>query len=232
MGDLEVQKPKVLLANSTDIASLCKQIVVSTSTKIGDKKHVQVEGWQAIAVANNAVLCASDAKREYDNDGKLIGYSAKGFVKDKATGNIISTGEGFVGFDEKDKHGNATWKDRPEYAGRAMAQTRAMSRAGKSAYSFIVTLMNAGLSTTPAEEVPENGFPEKEINPVVTVTSEDEKALIGKPLTKEDKDLFWADKKNHVEWYQKYPNLEAFKTQDGTYVYQPKGYYQSLKGRS
>jgi hypothetical protein len=39
-----------------------------------------------------------------------------------------------------------------------MAQTRAISRACRSAFAFIVTYMDAGLETTPAEEVPAEGF--------------------------------------------------------------------------
>jgi len=50
------------------------------------------------------------------------------------------------------------WTDRDAYAKRAMAQTRAMSRAGRSAFAYVVVLMGNDLSTTPAEEVPEGGF--------------------------------------------------------------------------
>jgi hypothetical protein len=39
-----------------------------------------------------------------------------------------------------------------------MAQTRAISRACRSAFAFVVTMMDAGLETTPAEEVPHEGF--------------------------------------------------------------------------
>lgn len=39
-----------------------------------------------------------------------------------------------------------------------MAQTRAMSRACRSAFAHVVVMMNAGLATTPAEEVPHDGF--------------------------------------------------------------------------
>jgi hypothetical protein len=39
-----------------------------------------------------------------------------------------------------------------------MAQTRAISRACRSAFAFVVTMMDAGLETTPAEEVPQDGF--------------------------------------------------------------------------
>jgi hypothetical protein len=65
---------------------------------------------------------------------------------------VICEAEGFVGDDER------TWAKRDEYAKRAMAQTRAISRACRSAFAFVVTMMDAGLETTPAEEVPQDGF--------------------------------------------------------------------------
>jgi hypothetical protein len=68
------------------------------------------------------------------------------------TGAVICEAEGFVGDDER------TWAKRDEFAKRAMAQTRAISRACRSAFAFIVTYMDAGLETTPAEEVPAEGF--------------------------------------------------------------------------
>jgi hypothetical protein len=68
------------------------------------------------------------------------------------TGAVICEAEGFVGDDER------TWSKRDEYAKRAMAQTRAISRACRSAFAFVVTMMDAGLETTPAEEVPQDGF--------------------------------------------------------------------------
>ncbi|MDE2105192.1 MAG: hypothetical protein KGL39_48645 [Patescibacteria group bacterium] len=131
---------------STDAATLCKDIVVATATKIGGKKYVQVEGWKAIALAHGCVASASGVERV---EG---GFRAIGHVVNMTTGKEISFAEGFVGDDEK------TWANRPEYAKRAMAQTRAMSRACRSAFAHVVVMMNAGLQTTPAEEVPENGF--------------------------------------------------------------------------
>ncbi len=67
-------------------------------------------------------------------------------------GAVLATAEGFVGDDE------STWASRAEYAKRAMAQTRAISRACRSAFAFVVVLIDSDLSTTPAEEVPEGGF--------------------------------------------------------------------------
>src|SRR3546814_8677098 len=39
-----------------------------------------------------------------------------------------------------------------------MAQTRAISRACRSAFAHVVVMMKAGLETTPAEEIPSGGF--------------------------------------------------------------------------
>jgi hypothetical protein len=62
-------------------------------------------------------------------------------------GQTLSTAEGFVGDDEP------LWAARPEYARRAMAQTRSISRACRSAFAHVVVMMQAGLETTPAEEM-------------------------------------------------------------------------------
>lgn len=127
---------------ATDAASICRDIVVKTSHKIQGGKHVGIEGWQAIANVHGCVLCSGDVK-VVDS-----GVSATGYVKRVSDGVVLSSAEGFVGDDER------TWASRPEYARRAMAQTRAMSRAARSVFGHVVVLMDAGLSTTPAEEMP------------------------------------------------------------------------------
>ena len=74
-------------------------------------------------------------------------------------GQVIATAEGFLGFDED------MWAKRPTYAQRAMCQTRAISRACRSAFAHIVVLIDRNLSTTPAEEVPMGGFEDaKQLN--------------------------------------------------------------------
>ncbi len=135
-----------LFRASTDAAGLCKEIVVATARNIQGRKYVQVEGWQAIAIAHGCVASAGSVERV---EG---GYRAIGKVIRMDSGQEIATAEGFVGDDE------SMWAKRPEYARRAMAQTRAISRACRSAFAHVVVMMNAGLSTTPAEEVPPGGF--------------------------------------------------------------------------
>jgi hypothetical protein len=142
---------------STDAANLCKQIVLASALEIQGKKYVRVEGWQAIAIAHGCVASAGDVEHI---EG---GIRAIGRVIKMDTGLMISQAEGFVGEDETTWYGGTDEKGkvhapRPEYARRAMAQTRAISRACRSAFAHVVVMMNAGLSTTPAEEVPAEGF--------------------------------------------------------------------------
>ncbi len=131
---------------ATEVASVCKEIVTRTAQNIQGRKYVRVEGWQSVANAFGCVASAKDVERTE------TGYRAIGQVRRMDTGAVICEAEGFVGDDER------TWAKRDEYAKRAMAQTRAISRACRSAFAFVVTMMDAGLETTPAEEVPQDGF--------------------------------------------------------------------------
>jgi hypothetical protein len=140
------QAPVDTYRMSTDAAKICKEIVVSSSQDIKGKKYVRVEGWMAIALAHGCVASVKSVERVE------TGFRAMAEVKRMSDGMVLSTAEGFVGDDE------STWASRAEYAKRAMAQTRAISRACRSAFAHVVVMMNAGLSTTPAEEVPDEGF--------------------------------------------------------------------------
>jgi hypothetical protein len=134
--------PQAIMGRASDVAGVCKRIVAETAQSIQGRKYVRVEGWQAIATAHGCCASAGDVRRVE------TGYAATGQVRRMDTGAIIATAEGFVGDDEP------MWAKRPEYARRAMAQTRAISRACRSAFAHVVILMNAGLETTPAEEMP------------------------------------------------------------------------------
>jgi len=137
---------------STDAAGLCRDIVLKTAQNIQGRKYVKVEGWQAIAIAHGCAASADHVERV--NDEGMSGFKAIGVVRRMSDGAEIARAEGFLGDDE------AMWTKRPVYARRAMVQTRAISRACRSAFAHVVVLIDANLSTTPAEEVPWDGFTE------------------------------------------------------------------------
>jgi hypothetical protein len=147
-NEITLKQPNAaeLMRQATDVAGVCRAIVMQTACSIKGKKYVKIEGWQAISVANGCVLSARDVET------LPTGIRAIGELRRIDSGVVIATAEGFVGNDEN------TWSGRDEYAKRAMAQTRAMSRAARSAFAHIVIMIDGNLSTTPAEEVPHEGF--------------------------------------------------------------------------
>lgn len=126
---------------STNAAHLCGEIVKATAQVIQGKRYVKVEGWQAIAIAHG---CTASSRDVEVIEG---GIRAMGEIRRMSDGFVIATAEGFVGDDEK------MWASRPMFARRAMAQTRAISRACRSAFAHVVVMIDKSLSTTPAEEM-------------------------------------------------------------------------------
>lgn len=159
----EADNPQWLMRRATDVAGICREIVQKTAQNIQGRKYVKVEGWMAIATTYGCVLSARDVEKV---DG---GVRAIADVKRLSDGAIISSAEGFVGVDEpawfggkiETREGDKILPKRADYAIRAMAQTRAMSRAARTAFAFVVVLIDTKLDTTPAEEVPEHGFDEE-----------------------------------------------------------------------
>jgi hypothetical protein len=134
--------PRDLMDRAQSVADVCRTIVKNTALPIKGKKYVRVEGWEAIAAAHGFVAGARDVERTE------TGYRAIGELRRISDGTLIAQSEGFVGTDEE------TWSGRNEYAARAMAQTRAISRVCRSAFAHVIVLIDAELQTTPAEEMP------------------------------------------------------------------------------
>lgn len=138
---------------STDAATATAAIVKATAKEIKGRKFVSVEGWQAIAIAHGCIASSTDVEQV---EG---GVRATGLVKRASDGMVLAQAEGFVGEDEpvwygggRDKNGDP-YPPRPMFAIRAMAQTRAISRACRSAFAHVVVMIDASLGTTPAEEM-------------------------------------------------------------------------------
>jgi hypothetical protein len=145
MSDAIIKADTVAVATqwrqATDVAGAVREFVLKRTLNIQGKKYPPVEAWQAVANAYGCVASARDVEKV---DG---GWRAIGEVKRMSDGAVLAVGEGFVGEDEK------TWMQRPLFARRAMVQTRAISRACRAAFAFVIPLIDAGLQTTPAEEM-------------------------------------------------------------------------------
>lgn len=149
--------PGHVIAIVNQVAGACKAIVGASCMQIQGRNYIKVEGWQAIAAAHG---CTASADSVSVIEG---GIAAVATIRRLTDGAVLGQAEGFVGDDE------TMWAKRPLYARRAMAQTRAISRACRSAFAHVVVAMNAGhgtnYSTTPAEEVPADGFPDRQPKP-------------------------------------------------------------------
>jgi hypothetical protein len=113
--------------------------VLKTVSNIQGKRYVRVEGWQAIA---NAFGCFPSVTTI-----EAVAGGIRAVAEIHLSDGRVVRAEGFVGDDEP------TWSKRPMFARRAMAQTRAVSRVCRSAFAFVVVMIDSGLSTTPAEEM-------------------------------------------------------------------------------
>jgi len=165
MNESSIQKSKsmeiALYTQATDVAGLCRDIVVKTAIDIQGKKFVPVEAWTTIAVAHGCIATIKSVTVIAE------GMIAVAEIRRQSDGQVLTSAEGFVGIDEPVWYGGpgerwnkikrcmeeVIYKKRPDYAIRAMVQTRAVSRACRTAFSHVVVLMNAGLSTVPYEEM-------------------------------------------------------------------------------
>jgi hypothetical protein len=143
---LDTLRPRDRIAMATEIADAIKDVIVQKGwlKRIGESDHVYVEGWQF--VASLAGASCKVVSSEPLADGK--GWQARAVVVRIDTGVEIGAGSGMCSRDER------TWAKREDYALRAMAETRSMSRALRGVFSFIVEL--AGYRATPAEEMPDH----------------------------------------------------------------------------
>lgn len=143
-------------------------IVSQTAKELGGRKFLQVEAWQAIASAHNCFASIESVTKEPDG-----GYSAVAVIKEATTGMELTRAEGYVGPDEPVWFGGVIrgrkLPKRADFAIRAMAQTRAISRACRSAFAYVVVMINnahkTNFATTPAEEMVPDDAVEGDVEP-------------------------------------------------------------------
>ena len=152
--------PTALHRTNIAVANAVRDGVLGQTIEIQGKKYIQSPGWAMIANAFGFVVSGGDVRREGE------GFVAKAFLKRMDNGVIVAEAEGYVDRTEP------RWKTAAEYALRSMAQTRAASKVCKMALASCVPLMGVkNLMVTPAEEVPEGGFPSQVSQASVRVVS-------------------------------------------------------------
>lgn len=130
------------IAYAAEIATELAKIIESKKLykTIGNKKHVYVEAWTAVAALRG--VTPREVSNERQEDGS---YVAKVELVN-ADGRIIGAASAECGGPNE-----PTWMSRPPYSRRSMAATRATSKVCRLCFSWIMVL--EGYSGTPAEEM-------------------------------------------------------------------------------
>jgi hypothetical protein len=146
LGTLQADTPKALVTGATAIANELAQLIRTRklAVNIQGREFVKVEGWTVLG-ALLGVIAREESVIERE-DGSYLATIQLVRMKDDV---IVSRGSAECGMDEP------TWANRPKYARRSMALTRATGKASRLAFSWIMAL--AGYEPTPAEEMPRDG---------------------------------------------------------------------------
>lgn len=130
---------------ATHLADMIKQ--QKLSVQINGKEFVTAEGWTTMG-AMLGVFPNVEWTKKLETGADETAWEARVTITDK-NGRAVGSGEAMCSSKEL-MLGRPRWKD--EYAIRSMAQTRAISKAYRLPFSWIMKL--AGYEVTPAEEMP------------------------------------------------------------------------------
>ena len=141
LGTLTLTSPHDVVERAADVARELAAIVERQRlyVSISGRKFVRVEGWMTLGamlgITPREVSTVASGD-DYESVVELIRVS---------DGAVIGRGSAICSADEPH------WSNRPRYARRSMAVTRATSKAFRLALAWIMAL--AGYEATPAEEV-------------------------------------------------------------------------------
>ena len=142
LGVIRASDPNDVIKRATAIAKALAKVIEDQKlfSVISGRKFVRVEGWSTLGAMLGVLPREVSVERLEDG-----GYLAVVELIRTTDCAVVGRGSAICGMDEK------TWGNRPEYARRSMAITRATGKAYRLGFSWIVTL--AGFEATPAEEM-------------------------------------------------------------------------------
>lgn len=147
---LAARDPADLVKKATALANVLQKVITDGKlfTMIGQKKHVQVEGWTTLGAMIGVFPIIEHTREIVGPDGDYLGWEARCTVQ-RPDGAVIGAAEAECRTAEK------RWASADSYAVRSMAQTRATSKAMRLPLAWVMTL--AGFDATPAEEMSGSG---------------------------------------------------------------------------
>jgi hypothetical protein len=146
LGSMVLASSSAVVERATIIAKELANIINTRKlyTVISRRKFVQVEGWTTLGAMLGVMPREDSVLHVRDDDFDY--FDATVSLIRTSDGAVVGRASAICGTDEK------TWANRPAYARRSMAVTRATGKAFRLGFSWIMTL--AGYEPTPAEEMP------------------------------------------------------------------------------
>lgn len=141
-------EPSSVVERATSVAKSLVPIIDQQKlfVDIQGRKFVKAEGWVAMLAMLNVFPRVIDCKR-LEREGETT-YEARVELTNMATGVVVGAAEAMASSSER-----KPWS-RDEFSVKSMAQTRAVGKAARLSFSWIMAL--AGYEPTPSEEMPES----------------------------------------------------------------------------
>lgn len=135
-----IAKEAGIIKQASEYASVLSDVIEKQKlyTNIKGRKYVRVEGWQVLGALLKCRAVITEVKETpeyFEATAEIINQR----------GEVMGRGVARCYFSEKN------WQDRDKYAVLSMAQTRAIGKAYRNNFAWILGL--AGYEPTPAEEV-------------------------------------------------------------------------------
>ena len=139
---VEPLRPADVIARGAEQAKPLAELIKAQnlSVKISGRQYVKVEGWVTLAAMNGVLPREIEVERI--EDGTYIATVALIRISDQTE---LTRASAECGTDEP------LWAQRPNYARRSMAITRATGKACRIAFSWVISM--AGYEPTPFEEM-------------------------------------------------------------------------------
>lgn len=150
--------PAIALERAVRLANVLKDLIVKQgyAKKIGrgDREFVEVGGWQALGAFLDT-FAETEWSRAIDR-----GYESRVVLKRR--GQVVGAAESICTRDER------SWSNRDDFALKSMSQTRAIGKAFRQSFGWIMTI--AGYEATPAEEMVNDTAPKPKPAPAAQET--------------------------------------------------------------
>ena len=191
LGVVRATTPAELVKSATEAANALAGVVENRKlySKISGRTYVRCKGWTTLA----AMLGVTPHEVQVTEvDGVFTAVVELRRITDGAAVGRASAECGAA--DELDRNHRPLWANRPRYARRSMALTRATAKACRLTFSWIMAL--AGYEVTPAEEVP-SGSGADDDGVVLEIASDEQKKIVFADAAKAG-----LTKETFPQWYQ------------------------------